>query len=58
MTATETAGVTTLIRVVDMTKATKVAHGSLFWGEDTAQRDGKNHTPAPTTRPRNNNGLP
>ena len=24
-----------------MTKATKVAHGSLFWGEDTAQRDGK-----------------
>ena len=39
-------------------KATKVAHGSLFWGEDTAQRDGKNHTPAPSTRPRSNNGLP
>ena len=31
MTTPETAGVTTLIRVVDMTKATKVAQGSLFW---------------------------
>lgn len=59
MTDPETAGATTLIRMVDMTKATKVAYGSLFWREDTAQLDGKKHTPVLSTRPRTIiHGLP
>ena len=41
MTAPEAIGAKTLIKVVDMTKATKAAHGSLFWGKDTAQPGGK-----------------
>ena len=41
MTAPEAIGAKTLIKVVDMTKATKAAHDSLFWGKDTAQRGGK-----------------
>ena len=36
----ETVGAKTLIKVVGMTKATKVAHGSLFSGEDTARLGG------------------
>ena len=58
MTAPEAIGAKTLIKVVDMTKATKAAHDSLFWGKDTAQRGGKNRTTATRTRPRSNNGLP
>lgn len=41
MTASETVGAKTLIKRVSMTKARKVAHGRLFWGEDTAQLGGK-----------------
>ena len=58
MTAPEAIGAKTLIKLVDMTKATKAAHERLFGGKDTAQRGGKNCTTATRTRPKSNNDLP